>query len=130
MSSNEEKSSQASSELNSQRQDVDATHTPQLAHSARQMFETRLAKYNDPRNLEWDFDDITDKWQRHAYSAYLDLVAVESQRDALRSALGSIADRYHADRCPVYHFSGGKGACDCHVGIARAALSLVEGKSK
>ena len=46
------------------------SNRPQLVHTARQMFETRLAKYNDPHNLEWDFDDITDKWERHAFSAH------------------------------------------------------------
>jgi predicted peroxiredoxin len=63
---------------------------PQLAHTARQMFETRLAKYNDPRNLEWDFDDITDKWERHAWSAFLDLQATEAERDALLSEVAQL----------------------------------------
>jgi len=52
---------------------------PQLVHTARQMFETRLAKYNDPHNLEWDFDDVTDKWERRAFSAFMDLVATEAR---------------------------------------------------
>lgn len=56
---------------------------PQLVHTTRQMFETRWAKYNDPHNLEWDFDDITDKWERHAWSAFLDLQTTEAERDAL-----------------------------------------------
>lgn len=66
---------------------------PQLTHSVRQMFETRLAKYNDPRNFEWDMDDVTDKWQRHAYSAYLDLVAVEKERDAALNTCDSLRER-------------------------------------
>lgn len=71
---------------------------PQLAHTVRQMFETRWAKYSDPHNLEWDFDDITDKWERHAWSAFLDLQSTEAERDELlrevaqlREALQSIA---------------------------------------
>jgi hypothetical protein len=63
---------------------------PQLVHTARQMFETRLAKYNDPRNLEWDFDDITDKWERHAWSAFLDLRATEVERDELLSEVATL----------------------------------------
>lgn len=62
----------------------------QLVHTARQMFETRWAKYNDPHNEEWDFDDVTDKWERHAWSAYLDLVAVEKERDTLLSIIDSL----------------------------------------
>lgn len=56
----------------------------QLVHTARTMFEARIAKYNDPHNLEWEWDDIADKWQRHAFSAFMDLVQVEQERDALK----------------------------------------------
>jgi hypothetical protein len=65
---------------------------PQLVHTARQMFETRLAKYNDPHNLEWDFDDITDKWERHAWSAFLDLQSTEAERDALLSEVARLRE--------------------------------------
>lgn len=51
------------------------------------------------------------------------MTTLENDILAMRKALETIADRYHADRCPVYQFSGGKGACNCHVGIARAALT-------
>jgi hypothetical protein len=50
------------------------------------MFETRWARYGDPRNLVWEFDvdmNHASKWERHAWSAYLDLVATESERDLL-----------------------------------------------
>jgi|SRR6476659_8090076 len=67
-----------------------ATATPQLVYSARQMFETRLAKYNDPRNLEWDFDDIRDKWERHAFSAFIDLQTVEAERDQLLAEVAEL----------------------------------------
>ena len=69
-----------------------ATAKPQLVHSARQMFETRLAKYNGPRNLEWDFDDITDKWERHAFSAFMDLQSTEAERDALLAEVGRLRE--------------------------------------
>ncbi len=64
----------------------------QLVHTARQMFETRIAKYNDPHNLEWDWDDLAtvDKWQWHAFSAFMDLVAVEKERDALMEVVRDI----------------------------------------
>lgn len=51
------------------------------------------------------------------------IIEQEKPGVTMRKALEAIADRYHADRCPVYQFSGGKGACNCHVGIARAALA-------
>ncbi len=57
---------------------------PQLAHNTRQMFLNRIAKYNDPHNLEWEWDDITDKWERHAFSAFMDLVATEEALLAAR----------------------------------------------
>lgn len=62
----------------------------QLVHTARQMFETRWAKYNDPHNEDWDFDEVIDKWERHAWSAFLDLVAVEKERDALLSTIDTL----------------------------------------
>jgi hypothetical protein len=37
------------------------------------------------------------------------------------AALNAIEEMYHADRCPVYQYSGGK--CNCYVGIARAAIA-------
>jgi hypothetical protein len=67
---------------------------PQLVHTARQMFETRLAKYNDPHNLEWDFDDIFDKWERHAWSAFLDLKSTEAERDALLNKIAELKTLY------------------------------------
>jgi hypothetical protein len=66
----------------------------QLVHTARVMFETRLAKYNDPHNLEWDFDDVTDKWERHAYSAFMDLQEVEEERDQLRGIIAVLCDQH------------------------------------
>lgn len=65
---------------------------PQLVHSARVMFETRIAKYNDPHNLEWEWDDITDKWERHALSAFMDLKSVEAERDALHANAGKLRE--------------------------------------
>jgi hypothetical protein len=50
------------------------------------MFETRWARYGDPRNLDWEFDvdmNHASKWERHTWSAYPDLVATESERDLL-----------------------------------------------
>lgn len=52
---------------------------PQLVHSAHLMLAARAAKYNDPNNLEWEWDNVTDKWERHAFSAFMDLQATESQ---------------------------------------------------
>lgn len=69
---------------------------PQLVHSARQMFETRWAKYNDPRNLDSEFDaDMAraGKWERHAWSAYLDLVATEEERDAAVNERSALQER-------------------------------------
>lgn len=69
---------------------VEAIRKPQLVHTARQMFETRLAKYNDPHNLEWDMDDMTDKWERHAFSAFMDLQATEAERDQLQAEVDAL----------------------------------------
>jgi hypothetical protein len=117
-----------------------ATAKPQLVHSARQMFETRLAKYNDPRNLEWDFDDITDKWERHAFSVFMDLQSTEAERDALlqerdrmREALDRIAEGGHVVSPCATRFARNNDDddpfdCDCPVSIARAAISGKEGE--
>lgn len=53
----------------------------QLVHSAFEMFLTRIAKYNDPDNEEWDWDDVTDKWERHAFSVFRDLMTVRAARE-------------------------------------------------
>lgn len=65
----------------------------QVVFSARQMFLARIAKYDDPRNEEWDWDDVTDKWERHAFAAFRDLLTAESD---LHAAL-SIIDAQTAD---------------------------------
>lgn len=44
----------------------------------------------DPRNLEWDFDDITDRWERHAWSAFFDLQSTEAERNALLSEVAQL----------------------------------------
>jgi len=93
-----------------------ATATPQLVHSARQMFETRLAKYNDPHNLEWDFDDIRDKWERHAFSAFVDLQTVEAERDQL---LAEVAQLREAARDALVNLE------DCHVDENLFRLGLI-----
>lgn len=95
----------------------------QLNHSARVMFETRITKYDDPNNDEWDWDDMTDKWQRHAFSAYRDLVAVEKERDAMCAALKDMLN-------PPMILEG-DNACDVagwFVAKARAALALANGQ--
>lgn len=73
----------------SEKDKVTATRQQQLAYSARQMFEARIAKYNDPKNLECEWADLenANRWERHAFSAYVDLVAVEKERDELATAL-------------------------------------------
>lgn len=103
----------------------------QLVHTARQMFETRWAKYNDPHNLEWDFEEITDKWERHAWSAFLDLAAVEKERDTLLQIINSLtvtpkssADWYHLDEnCPGHYES--ESGQDCRA-IADIASSITQ----
>lgn len=45
---------------------------PHLVHEAREAIRRRWAKYSDPKNLEWDFEDA-DQWERHAINAVLDL---------------------------------------------------------
>lgn len=97
------------------------------------MFETRWAKYNDPKNLEWDFGDIRDKWERHAWSAYLDLVATEQERDALLARVQELevalawavtpgtkwAYLMHDDDCE-WQFSPRNDVCNCYLSKARA----------
>jgi len=52
------------------------TEPRHLVHEARQMILKRWAKYSDPKNLEWNFDEV-DKWERHAINAVLDLEMAE-----------------------------------------------------
>lgn len=49
----------------------------QLVWEARVSILARIAKYNDPHNLDWEWSDAGDKWERHALSAVQDLVAAE-----------------------------------------------------
>ena len=76
---------------------------PRLTHSARQMFETRWAKYNDPQNEEWVFDDDmahANKWERHAWSSYLDLKAAEAEaadQKAKQKSLATAVDELKAE---------------------------------
>jgi Trp operon repressor len=101
------------------------------------MFETRWARYSDPRNLDWEFDvdmNHASKWERHAWSAYLDLVATESERDSLlervrvlEGALKEIRDHPHN----VYENTTNVDVTDghrCAAIIARAAL-VTKGRS-
>lgn len=61
---------------------------PQLAHTARQMFEARIAKYNDPNNLEWEWEDLAaTRWERHAFSAFLDLQTAEKKVASLLATI-------------------------------------------
>lgn len=57
----------------------------QLTHTAYEMFLTRIAKYSDPNNEEWDWADVTDKWERHAFAAFRDLRDADAKLAALRS---------------------------------------------
>lgn len=66
----------------------------QLVHSSFEMFLTRIAKYNDPHNEEWDWGDVTDKWERHAFSAFRDLLDALRENDRLRTTYD--ADDYVA----------------------------------
>jgi hypothetical protein len=61
------------------------------------MFETRLAKYRDPHNEEWDFNDVTDKWERHAFSAFIDLQAAEKEIEILRAACEATLTAFFED---------------------------------
>lgn len=73
----------------------------QLVHTARQMFESRIAKYDDPHNLEWEWDDVTDKWERHAFSAYMDLVETEKRLSTTVAALRNISGVGHVSVKPA-----------------------------
>lgn len=58
---------------------------PQLVHTTRQMFEARIERYDDPQNLDWDWSEVRDKWERHAFSAFMDLQSVEAEVEKLRA---------------------------------------------
>jgi len=59
----------------------------QLLDNAKESMLARIAKYNDPNNDEYDWDDVRDKWERHALAAVQDLAAVEAERDTARTEL-------------------------------------------
>lgn len=50
---------------------------PNLVYEARKMLLARWAKYSDPKNLDWDWEDVTNRWERHAINAVLDLERAE-----------------------------------------------------
>lgn len=98
---------------------------PQLVYSARQMFETRLVKYNDPHNLEWDFDDITDKWERHAWSAFLDLQSTEAERDTLLNEVRNATERFEAEHELLRKVVGERNGLRDEVAQMRKALETL-----
>lgn len=51
---------------------------PKLQRQIRVSIEARIAKYYDPKNEEWEWDDA-EKWEKHAMNAVLDLQAAESR---------------------------------------------------
>lgn len=55
----------------------EATKT-NLNHQAKAAMLARWAKYNDPTNHEWEWKD-TQKYERHAINAVLDLVDAEER---------------------------------------------------
>lgn len=69
-------------------------HRPQLVHEARQSLLARAAKYNDPTNLDWEWKDATNKFERHAINAVLDL---EEMRTALRKLIDELRWRVDTD---------------------------------
>lgn len=93
----------------------------QLVHSAFEMFLTRIAKYNDPHNEEWDWDDVTDKWERHAFAAFRDLLGVADQVARLREALRKSAVLLHK----VCNAHGGYPFEDCPQESCAAARSVL-----
>ena len=108
-----------------------ATPRPQLVQNARESILARIAKYNDPCNEEWDWDDVHDKWERHALSAVRDLVTVEAERDTmlatnkrLREALKPFANQ------KIEHFEQGHAEipdkCPACGPILRARAALKE----
>lgn len=72
----------------------------QLVHSAYEMFLSRIAKYNDPYNEEWDWDDVADKWARHAYAAFRDLLAVSVSAQAVRTDTVSVSQWQPIESAP------------------------------
>src|ERR1043165_6739244 len=78
---------------------------PQAFHTASMMVETRRAKCNTRPNPGWEFDDITDKWERHAFSAFMDLQVAEAEvirlRDAADAAEKLIVALYDKDAIPT-----------------------------
>ncbi len=71
----------------------ETTERPQLVHNARESLLARHAKYEDPNNLGWEWEDAS-KFERRAISAVLDLVASEATVVGLRSQLGQIQSEH------------------------------------
>jgi hypothetical protein len=120
--------------------EVTAQRSAQLVHTARVMFETRWARYSDPRNLDWEFDvdmNHASKWERHAWSAYLDLVATESECDLLLERVRVLEEALRPLVSRLIKMMENGSECDCpaeghlcgwsvlnyEVDVARAALA-------
>jgi hypothetical protein len=61
--------------------------TPRLANEDRAMLLGRWAKYSDPRKAERDWEGVTNRWERHAINAVLDLEEAENRLKAAYEAL-------------------------------------------
>ena len=70
---------------------------PHLVHEARKAIENRIAKYFDPHNLYYDWDDA-DRWERHAMNAVLDLQKAEARVAELEKALRDISAAIASNR--------------------------------
>jgi hypothetical protein len=62
-----------------------------LVHEAKVALLKRAARYYDPKNLDYDWDDAA-KWERHALNAVLDLAEAERQKEMLLRVMRQIAE--------------------------------------